>query len=65
MKSDNEADKVKALDALGAWEKAAGSVKQIEALLGDKSPKVRAHAALALGHRPSGQGMRAGPGRTC
>jgi HEAT repeat protein len=50
LKSDNEADKLKALDELGArGEKAAEAVKPIEALLKDKSAKVRAHAALALG----------------
>jgi HEAT repeat protein len=50
LKSDKEADRVKALDALGArGEKAAEAVGAIEALLKDKSAKVRAHAALALG----------------
>ena len=50
LKSDKEADKLKALDELGArGDKAAEAVKPIEALLKDKSAKVRAHAALALG----------------
>ncbi|MGA2254251.1 MAG: HEAT repeat domain-containing protein [Thermoguttaceae bacterium] len=50
LKSEKEAEKVKALDELGArGEKAAEAVKPIEALLTDKSAKVRAHAALALG----------------
>ena len=50
LKSENEAEKIKALDQLGAQgEKAAEAVQPIEALLKDKSPKVRAHAALALG----------------
>jgi HEAT repeat protein len=50
LKSDKEADKVKALDELGArGEKAAEAVKPIEELLKDKSAKVRAHAAHALG----------------
>ncbi len=49
-KLENEADKVKALDKLGAsGEKAAEFLKPIEDLLKDKSVKVRAHAALALG----------------
>ncbi|MEI8376113.1 MAG: HEAT repeat domain-containing protein [Planctomycetota bacterium] len=50
LKSDNEADKLKALDELGArGEKAAEVAKPIEELLKDKSAKVRAHAAMALG----------------
>ena len=50
LKSENEADRLKALDQLGAQgEKAAEAVKPIEVLLKDKSTKVRAHAALALG----------------
>ena len=50
LKSDKEADKLKALDELGArGEKAAEAVKPIEDLLKDKSAKIRAHAALALG----------------
>ena len=50
LKSDKEADKVKALDELGArGVKAAEAVMPIEELLKDKSAKVRAHAALALG----------------
>jgi HEAT repeat protein len=50
LKSDKEADKVKALDDLGAsGEKAAVFVTPIGDLLKDKSAKVRAHAALALG----------------
>ncbi len=50
LKSDKEADRLKALDDLGArGEKAAEAVKPIEDLLKDKSAKVRAHAAMALG----------------
>jgi HEAT repeat protein len=57
LKSEQEVDKVKALDELGArGEKAADAAQfymlyktAIEALLKDKSAKVRAHAALALG----------------
>jgi len=50
LRSDNEAVKVKALDALGGeGEKAAEVAKRIEELLKDKSAQVRAHAAMALG----------------
>jgi HEAT repeat protein len=50
LKSDKEVDKVLALDELGArGEGAAAILKPIEELLKDKSAKVRAHAALALG----------------
>ena len=50
LKSDKEVDKVMALDELGARGEAAAAVlKPIEELLKDKSAKVRAHAALALG----------------
>jgi len=49
-KNADEATKVKALDQLGAGsEKPVEVLKQVEALLKDKSAKVRAHAALALG----------------
>lgn len=48
--SDQDAGKVKALDELAArGEEAADSRMRIEALLKDKSARVRAHAALALG----------------
>jgi HEAT repeat protein len=50
LKTQSEADKLKAVDDLAArGEKAAEAVKAVEDLLKDKSPKVRAHAALALG----------------
>ncbi len=50
LRSDNEAVKMKALDAMGAEGGAtAQAVKDIEGLLKDKSAKVRAHAAMALG----------------
>ena len=50
LKSDNEAEKIKTLNELGArGEKAVEAVTPIEALLKDKSAKVRAHAAMALG----------------
>ncbi len=50
LKSGNEAEKVKALNELAArGEKAAEALQPIEALLKDKSPKVRAHAVMALG----------------
>ena len=50
LNSDNETGKVKTLDELGArGEKAVEVLKPIEALLKDKSAKVRADAAMALG----------------
>jgi len=49
-KNADEATKVKMLDEFSAGgEKPAEAVKSIEALLRDKSAKIRAHAALALG----------------
>ena len=58
LQSDSETDKLKALDELhGRGKKAAEAVGPIEALLKDKSAKVRAHAALALGSiGPAAQG---------
>ena len=50
LKSDKEADKVKALDALAArGDKAVEAVKPVEELLKDKSAKVRAPCRAGSG----------------